>query len=235
MYIRTREDALYAVAAILDQPDRQSRIVQSTVGIMRCLDADPRRLMADCQALLIEDGLDALRRKRQEILDSLETLPLIVLDAEGDRLFEAAATGLDALELTEVVRQVFPELRAERWVLARALLRGESTVREALAAAIRARGRHEERLRARRDIESALNSARPDWIDRAGTLRAACLSALRGRADVEILHEEADLLFELVAVSDERAEPILADPRTAAESVARLHEALGAVRALRAA
>lgn len=223
MYIRTREDALGAVAEILDQPDRRRQIVQSTVAIMRCLDADPRRLMTDCQALLLEDGLDTLRQRRRDLQPAL------------DPLFEAAAGGLDALELTEVIRQVFPELRAERWVLARALLRGESTLREALAAAIRARGRQEERSRARKDVETALHSARPAWIDRAGSLRAACLSALRNRADVEVLHQEADLLFELVAVSDERAEPILADPRTAAERVAELHAALGAVRALRAA
>jgi hypothetical protein len=237
VYIRTREDALDAVAAVLDLPDRAAQIVQSTVKIMLCLDAEPRRFLADCQALLIEDGLEALSRKRQDLLDSMEQLPLIVLDPEGDRLFQAAAGGLDALELTQVIREVFPELRAERWLVARALLRAETELRDSVSTAIRSRGRQEDRLRARREIEAAVAAARPAWIDRAGSLRAACLDVVKdaGLADVDSRHEEANLLFELFAVSDERAQALLdARDEDAIRQVARLHEALEAVRGLRA-
>src|SRR5688572_6547586 len=84
MYIRTKEEALDAVAEVLDLPERRDQIIQSTVKIMLCLDAEPRAFMGDCQALLIEGGLDAMRSKRRELLDSLENLPVAIMDAEED-------------------------------------------------------------------------------------------------------------------------------------------------------
>src|SRR3982751_1715043 len=134
MYIRHQGDALHALAQILDLPERRQQIVQCTIKIMLCLDAEPRALLTDCQALLIEDGLEALRRKRRDVLEHHEAIPILILDPEGDRLFEAAATALDALRLTEVVRQVFPDLRHERWIVARALLEHETDIRAQLAA-----------------------------------------------------------------------------------------------------
>lgn len=237
MYIRNREDALDAVAGILDLPDRAAQIVRSSVSIMLCLDAEPRELLGDCQRLLLENGLEALRTRRQDVLDSMDQLPLIVLDPEGDLLFRGAAEALDALDLTKAVRQVFPELRVERWILARALLRDEEGVRELLRAAIRARTRPDERAAARRRLQDALAAARPAWIDRAGSIRAACLDVIKGAglADVDVLHEDADRLFEIFAVSDERAAALLeAGPEDVVRQVARLHEAADAVRALRA-
>ena len=62
MYIRHQSDALDALAGILDLPDRRQQIVQSTIKIMLCLDAEPRMFLVDCQALLLEGGLEALRR-----------------------------------------------------------------------------------------------------------------------------------------------------------------------------
>jgi len=226
VYIRTREEALAALAEILDLPDRKARIVQFTVSIMACLDAEPRRLLVDGQALLLDGGLDALRRGRQEALSSQFRAPL---DVDNDRV----ATRLDAMELTEVIRQVFPEIRAERWVVARALLRGEAALREGVAAAIRARGRHDERSRARREVETAVASARPAWIDRAGALRSACLSVIKRAAkDVEDLHAEADLLFALVATSDDLSDALFSDPESADVRLGRLLESLEAVRDL---
>ncbi len=234
MYIRTREDAFAAVAGILDLPDRAAQIVRSSVAIMLCLDAEPRELLGDCQALLIDDGLEALGRKRREALDSLEPLPLVVADPESDRLFEAAARALDALSLTKAVRQVLPEVRAERWLLARALLRDEARLRESLGAAIRGRADRDARTLARRAVEQAVAAARPAWIDRAGSLRAACLDVLKG-AGLDSLHEEAELLFEIFALSDERACELLeSTPAQRAQRVGRLHETLEAVRSLRA-
>ena len=226
MYIRTREDALGALAEILDLPDRKAQIVQSTVSIMMCLDAEPRRFLVDGQALLLDGGLDALRRERQDRLASMNRAPL---DLEGDRV----ATGLDAMELTEVIRQVFPEIRAERWLFARALLRGEAVLREGVAAAVRARGRQEERARARRDVERAVASARPVWIDRAGALRSACLSVIKNAAwEVDHPHEQADLLFALAATSDDLSDALFSDPESADVRLGRLLEALESVRAL---
>src|SRR5947209_2391076 len=156
MYIRHQGDALDALAQILDLPERRQQIVQSTIKIMLCLDAEPRALLTDCQALIIEDGLDALRRRRREVLEHQESIPIIILDPEGDRLFEAAATALDALRLTEVVRQVFPDLRHERWIVARALLAHEADLQAQLAAAIKARGQRDVLRCARGSVDSIL-------------------------------------------------------------------------------
>jgi hypothetical protein len=238
VYIHTREEAFDAVASILDLADRREQIVQSTVRILSCLDADARAVLVDCQALLIEGGLETLRERRRSALGSLEQIPLIVLDPEGDRLFEAAAEALDALSLAGVVREVFPALRAERWHIARVLLRGEKALRDILAAAIRARGRADEVARLRRDVEALLVARRPSWGDRAGTLRAACLDVLKGAglAAAESVHEEAERLFEILAVSDERAGEVLlsldSDRADAVRGIVRLHEAVEAVRSL---
>src|SRR5579862_6170401 len=237
MYIRHQDDALDALAQILALPERRQQIVQCTIKIMLCLDAEPRTLLTDCQALLIEDGLEALRRKR---LEHPETVPIVILDPEGDRLFEAVGTSLDALRLTEVVRQVLPDLRHERWIVARALLTHESDIRAQLSAAIRSRGQSDVLRCSRASIESILAGTPPTWGDRAGTLRAACVDVLKGAklADPDSLHEEADLLFELFGISDDRAVALLValdqDPEDAVRQVARLYEALDAVRSLAA-
>jgi hypothetical protein len=241
MYIRHQGDALDALAQILDLPERRQQIVQCTIKIMLCLDAEPRAFLGDCQALLIEGGLDALRRKRHESLEAQDTVPILILDPEGDRLFEAAASALDALRLTEVVRQIFPDLRHERWIVARALLSHESDVQAQLSAAIKARGQKDVLRCARGSVDSILAAQHPAWADRAGTLRAACLDVLRGArlTDPDCLHEEADLLFELFALSDERASGLLdaidRNPEEAVAQVARLYEAVDAVRSLSAA
>jgi hypothetical protein len=238
MYIRHQTDALDALAQILALPERRQQIVQCTIKIMLCLDAEPRSLLADCQALLIEDGLEALRLRRREALEHQESIPVVILDPEGDRLFEAAATGLDALRLTEVVRRVFPDLRHERWIVARALLAHEAEIRAQLSAAIRARGQDDVLRCARAAVDSIVSAGRPEWIDRAGSLRAACVDVLRGAqlTDPDELHTDADLLFELFGLSDERAgalfEAFDRNPEEAVRQIARLYEALDAVRSL---
>jgi len=205
---------------------------------MLCLDAEPRMFLTDCQALLIEGGLDALRRKRQETLQAHDSVPILILDPEGDRLFEAAGTALDALRLTDVVRRVFPNLRHERWIIARALIADESEIQAHLSAAIKARGQKDVVRCALASVDSILASHHPAWGDRAGTIRAACVDVLKGAelADPDCLHEEADLLFELFALSDERSTELLEaldrSPEEAVRLIARLYEGLDSVRSL---
>jgi hypothetical protein len=200
VYIRAREEAFAALADILDLPERPDQLDRSAAALLSCLDAEPRRVLQLGRRLLFED---APRR-------------------DGD-----LAPHLEALELSELIRQVFPELRAERWLIARALARDIQRLREDVAAALRARGRQDERTRARKDVEAAVAAARPDWIDRAGALRSACLAALKA-ADVEDRHQAADLLFAVLAVSDDLAQSLFADPESADARLAGLLESLRA-------
>src|SRR5688572_7422928 len=176
-YIRTREDALDAAAEILDLPDRKDQLIQSTVRIMLCLDVEPRDFLCDCQALLIQGGLEALALRRRDALDAADEV--VIVDPEEDRFFDAVGTALDALRLADVLRQVFPEMRHERWLVARALLSREAQLRDLVAAAIRARGDKEAVAAARQAVEASFAAERPSWIDRAGSLLALCRDALR--------------------------------------------------------
>jgi len=71
MYIRSRDQALDALAVVLNLPDRPSQIIEVTMRIALCLDYDPRLFLADCQAALIDGGLEALRKRRHEHLAAL--------------------------------------------------------------------------------------------------------------------------------------------------------------------
>lgn len=237
MYIRDHEDALQELANILDLPERREQIIQCTVKIMLCLEVEPRIFLADCQALLIEGGLETLRARRQEIEAALD-VPVAVEDPEEDRLFEDVASSLDALRFADAVRQVFPSLPGDRWQIARAILLYESGVREQVSLAVRSRG-EESRVRAAREaLETMIDTLRPSWVDRLGTLRTACVEALKRSETLDPgdLHREAELLFELFATSDERAprllEAIDAGLGQEAEQITHLRELAQAVRAL---
>ena len=238
MYIRTHDEALQNLAEILDLPERRDRILQSTVRIMLCLEVEPRLFLADCQALLIEGGLEILRARRREALDAIEDPPVVLLDPGEDRLFEEVASALDALRFSDTVRRVFPALRADRWQIARALLLYESGLREQISAAIKGHAEVARLDAAREAVEGMIGALRPAWGDRVGALRGACLETLKqaGDLDPDRLHQEAETLFELFAASDERASQLLAaidaDRARAAEQITRLRDHLMAVRAL---
>jgi hypothetical protein len=211
MYIRSREDALESLAEILDLPERRDQIIQSTIRIMLCLEVEPRHFLADCQALLIEGGLETLRSRRRDAVEAAEDLPIGVIDAEDDQVFEEVASTLDALRFTAAVRQVFPGIRGERWQIARAILLYESGVREQVAAAVKSRGDADGVASAQEAVERMVVALRPAWSDRIGAIRTACLEALKRAEpmDADRLHEEAELLFELFAASDRRAPELL--------------------------
>jgi hypothetical protein len=211
-YIRTRDQALAAVAGVLEIADRPEQLVQSVVRIMLCLEAEAREFLVDCQALLVEGGLDARRRRRRDALAAAGEP-----DLAEDRALEDVAGSLDALRFSGVVRQVFPSLRAERWIVARALLAREDEVRAAVAAAVRARGSADAASPAAA-LAGLLDSVRPSWIARAADLLAACRAAL-GSAEPP----EAAALFELAALDDAGALAALeAADRSPAEAAALL-------------
>ncbi len=238
MYIRTREDALEHLAEILDLPDRREQIIQSTVRIMLCLEVEPRLFLADCQALLIEGGLDALRDRRRLLVEAAESQQIAFLDDAEDRLFEEVASALDALRFTEAVRQVFPGLHADRWQIARAILLYESGIREQMSAAIRSHTDPAGMDVARGAVEGMIAALRPAWSDRLGAIRGACLETLKGLEDLDPVqaHEEAELLFELFAISDERAPKLLeaidGDPVQVADQITQLRALAVAAKSL---
>ena len=240
MYIRSREDALESLAEILELPDRRDQIIQSTVRIMLCLEVEPRLFLSDCQALLIEGGLDALRDRRRLLVEAAENHQTIAfVDEAEDRLFEQVASALDAYRFVEVVRQVFPAIHADRWQIARAILLYEPGIREQISEAVRAHGDAARIDGARQAVESMITALRPLWIDRVGAMRTACLDALKKAQDLDAdqVHPEAESLFELFAVSDERVPELLEaidsnDAARASEQIQRLRELAAAARAL---
>jgi hypothetical protein len=213
MYIRTREEALENLADILALADRRDQIIQSTIRIMLCLEVEPRLFLADCQALLIEGGLENLRERRRLAVEAAENTNATVgiLDDTEDRLFEEVASALDALRFAGAVRQVFPAIHADRWQIGRAILLYESGIREQMAEAVRGHADPARFDRAREAVESMISALRPAWSDRVGAIRGACLETLKRTESVDRdqLHEEAETLFELFVTSDERAPRLL--------------------------
>jgi hypothetical protein len=237
MYIRSRDEALQYLAEILDIPDRREQIMQSTICTLLCLEVEPRLLLTDCQTFLIEGGLESLRARRRGIIESRE-VPIAMLDRLEDARFEEVASALDALHFTELVRQVFPDLRADRWQIARALLLYESGLRAQLIAAVKARG-NPVLVKASRDaVEGMIVALRPAWGDRLGAIRTACLETMKKMNGIEAdrLHEEAERLFELFAVSDRRAPELLeaidADASRATAQIAACRDLAAAAHAL---
>jgi hypothetical protein len=239
MYIRTREDAIENLAQILELPDRRDQIIQSTVRIMLCLEVEPRLFLADCQALLIEGGLDALRERRRLLVEAAENLTVGFIDESEDRIFEDIASALDALRFVQVVRQVFPGIHADRWQIARLILLYESGVREQIAEAVRTHGDAASVDRGREALETMIAALRPAWSDRLGAIRGACIETLKGMGNIDTdqLHEEAETLFELFAMSNDRAPELLEaldtdDPARVAAQITRLRDLATAARAL---
>lgn len=240
MYIRTQEEALDAMAEILEIPDRKTQIIQATVKIMLCLDAEPRAFIYDCQVLLIEGGLEAMRRKRRELLDSIEDLPIVILDSEEDRNVDAVASALDALRLSEVVRQVFPEIGAahERWQIARALLGNEAFIQEKIAAGIKARGNAVEFNLARAAVDDTIVVHKPGWGDRTEALRTACRDVIKGAelAPPDQVESEAETIFNVFTIYDDRAcrllDAIDHDPQSAVQQITEIHGLVAAIRSL---
>jgi hypothetical protein len=233
------EEALDAMSSILDLEERRDQILQSTVKIMLCLNSEARTFMGDCQALLVQGGLEALRQRRRDLIDSLEA-PIAVLDPEEDQAFDSIASAMDALRLSEVAFQVMPDLgrSQSRWRIARALLGKEAQFEEELTRAIRSRGNPAEFDKARQAIQIMIQGCDPPWSSRAGAIRSACRDVLREgeRVSPERLEGETDTLFALFVTADERALPLLEaidrDPGGAIDLISRTYAHLNAARTL---
>jgi hypothetical protein len=237
-YLKTLDEAIDAVAGILELPEQRDRIIQCTIRIMMCLEPEPREFLADSQALLIEGGLEALAKKRREMIDALDDETAVaVLNPEEDGLFDSVGSALDALRLSDVAFRVFPELRRgfEGWRMARALRRNELRFDELLSQGIRRRGGEGYR-QAQQGLEKLVAAEQPSWSERTAQIREACREYLSVSGASETPVSDGEVLFSLFAIDDERAAEMIAaldaGPASAHELARQAFECLGALRAL---
>lgn len=201
-YIRSKAEALDAVAAVLALPERRQQIVQLTVRVAMCLDPAARSFLADCQAGLIEGGLEYMRKRRHDQLAAQQQEApeaIVIVDSSEDQLLEQVGMALDALRLSEIVRQAFPMTRERHagWEIARAFLADEEELRKVVIEAVRAHGAGNSVVyeRDRAEIERRIVAVTPSWMASLPTLQAAC---------EEVSPQDPHLLA-AIAVDDMRA------------------------------
>ncbi len=213
IYIRNKAEALDAVAAVLALPERRQQIVQLTVRVAMCLDAEARTFLADCQAGLIEGGLEYMRKRRHELIAAQQQEApeaIVIVDSNEDQLLEQVGMALDAMRLSEIVRQVFPHVREAHapWEIARAFLASEEEMRQVMIESVRAHGAGNSALyeKGRAFVERRIDAVRPGWMATLPTLQAACEEVAPGDPH----------LLPAIAVDDMRAKlvlDLLAGPR----------------------
>ncbi len=237
-YLRTLDEAIDAVAEILEMPSQRDRLIQSTVRIMMCMNPEPREFMADSQALLIEGGLEALAAKRRELLEMLEAqTAVVILNPEEDGLYDTVGSSLDALRLSDVAFRVFPQLRAgyEHWRVARALRKNELRFEELLSQGIRRRGGDGYR-KSQEALEKLILADEPDWAPRRALIHDACRDFIRNHHVSETPVSDTEILFSVFAVDDDAADEFLAalqeGPEAAREHARRTFECVTTLRSI---
>ena len=235
IYVRNKAEALDAVASVLALPERRQQIVQLTVRIAMCLDPAARTFLADCQAGLIEGGLESMRKRRHELLAAQQQEApeaIVIVDSSEDQLLEQVGMALDALRLSEIVRQVFPAVRERHaaWEIARAFLAGEEEMRQVMVESVRAHGSGNSVLydKGLAVVERRVVAVTPSWMGTLPTLQVACEEVAPGEA----------LLLPAIAVDDMRARlviDLLASTRSEALDYLRtVKEKIDQLRALEA-
>lgn len=217
MFIRTKDEALEELAAILDLPERRAQIVQATVKVAACLTPEARTFMLDVQAGIIEGGLDALRRRRQEALARLSETRVRThaagIDVAKDPLLEQVGTALDLLKMVDILAEVFPAAagRHPRWELARFIHENPSFSREVIEAGIRRRGKPEHGpLEAK--VLGRIEEKKPWWPEWVDSIRQACSHYLKNLSRFGEVHPGAndpETLFHVIVMSEERARAML--------------------------
>jgi len=218
MYIRNRDEALDALSAVLALPERRDQIIQITVKVALCLDADARRFLADCAAGLIEGGLENMRRKRREMLEAASQQEgheaILIVDSSTDQLLEAVGSAMDALRLSDIIAQVFPELarRHEKWEIARAVLGEEQAIQDAVINTIKERKTGGTRVLGmmQKHVADKIIEMRPKWFDAAGTIKKAIEDAVAADGAAKAnTSMDPELLFKIIALDDTRAQLML--------------------------
>jgi hypothetical protein len=206
-YLRTIDEAMDAVAQILEMPSQRDRLIQSTVRIMMCVNPEPREFLSDSQALLIEGGLEAMAKKRHDLLEALEAnTAVVILNPDEDGLYDAVGSSLDALRLSDLAFRVFPGLRVgyAPWQLARTLRRNQSRFEELVSQGIRRRGGDGYR-KAQETLERLIREDGADLGPRLTLVQDACRKFFQASRASETPVSDTDALVSLFAVDDERA------------------------------
>ncbi len=219
---------------MLALPERRQQIIQLTVRVAMCLDAESRAFMADAQAGLIEGGLEHMKERRHELLAAREQeLPeaIVIVDSDEDQLLEQAGAAMDALRLAGIVRELYEDVRDhhEPWEVARAILSQEAAVRQLMIDGVKARGEGKtaEYERCRAETLRHVVAARPSWAARVPALKEACWR-VTGK-------KEQDVVFGVLAVDDVRARLVLSlNPREAAEYITSVLQKIELLRDLEA-
>jgi hypothetical protein len=239
IYVRNKAEALDAVAAVLALPDRKQQIIQITVRVALCLDAESRSFLADCQSGLIEGGLEYMRQRRRDLLAALdrqEAEAIVIVDSSEDQLLEQVGMALDALRISEIIRQAFPDIREkhEPWEVARAILAEEQPVRQLMIDGVKAHGAGNSVLYedCRRELLRRVEAAGAPWTATAPALKEACLQADKDRAAplfgaVAVDDVRAKLVLDLLATSRKEALEYLAEVLRRIETLLELERQAG--------
>jgi hypothetical protein len=238
IYIRNKAEALDAVASVLALPERRQQIVQLTVRVAMCLEAEARAFLADCQAGLIEGGLEYMRKRRHELIAAKQEEgpeAIVIIDSSEDQLLEQVGMALDALRLSEIVRQVFPAVREQRagWEIARAFLAQEEEMRKIMIEAVRAHGAGNSAVyeRARAEVEKRIESTAPAWKEDLLLLQKACEVAVPGEAQllpvIAVDDIRAKLVIDLLTSSKNEALEYLGNVKTRIDTLRRLEAEAG--------
>ncbi len=219
MYIRNRDEALDALSAVLALPERRDQIIQMTVRVALCLDADARRFLADCAAGLIEGGLEHMRKKRREMIEAASAEDdgheaIILVDSSSDQLLEAVGGAMDALRLADIISQVFPELSRKHanWEIARAVLGEEQAIQDAVINTIKERKSGGTRVLGmmQKHVADKITASRPPWIESASTVKKAIEEAIAADGGPKPgTGNDPELVFRIIALDDTRAQLVL--------------------------
>lgn len=217
MYIRNKDEAMAAMGAILELPGRPAQIIQATVKLALCLDREARIFMMDVQAALIEGGLDALRKRREEAMAHLTDTKIRRrapgIDVKKDALLAEIGAEIDLLKMVKLLSDVFPAVavRHPQWELARFVHANQGYVREAVEAGLRRRGKPEHAALEGK-VVAKIEEVKPWWPEWADSIKQACghyVHTLSKEGEVHPGANDPDLLFYLIAMKEDRARDVL--------------------------
>lgn len=206
-----------ALAEILELPERRTQIIQATVKVAACLDQEARAFMMDVQAGILEGGLEALKRRREEALARLSETKIRThapgIDVKRDTLLDEVGTAIDLLKMVDILVGVFPAVgeRHPKWEIARFIHQNASFTREAVEAGLRRRGKPEHApLQAK--VLARLEEKKPWWPEWVESIREACRHYLKNLSRFGQVHpaaNDSEVLFHVIVMNEERAQAVL--------------------------